>query len=147
MTAALWNAHFPVGTRVLYFPVAGLESHAEAITATEARVLGSGEVVVSLAGRAGAVSVRHLLAVPRDVTRELQEFQAHREWTVSHPDFPDWWLSESGLGEGGWHFGWQRWGDGPVVRVEVPEQPGDWRLIEALAEDLAKPRIRELEQG
>jgi hypothetical protein len=62
MTAAEWNAKYPVGTSVAYFPVKGRMEHTDTKTRSEAWELGGGQAVVLVDDRAGGVSIGHLLA-------------------------------------------------------------------------------------
>lgn len=63
-----WNARYPVGTRVRYFPIAGEPAYEETCTRSKAWQLGSGHSVVKVEGRAGGVSLRHL--EPFDTLKE-----------------------------------------------------------------------------
>jgi hypothetical protein len=60
MTAEEFNARYPVGTPVRYFPVFGEPFNEMTRTRTPAWVLGNGSPVVSLCGRAGGVALRNL---------------------------------------------------------------------------------------
>jgi hypothetical protein len=61
MTAAEWNAKYPVGTSVAYFPVKGRMEHTDTKTRSEAWELGGGQAVVLVDDRAGGVAISHLL--------------------------------------------------------------------------------------
>jgi hypothetical protein len=61
MTADEWNSMYQVGTKVRYYPVADLPEHVETRTRSEAWTLASGHPVVAVEGRAGGVSLQHLL--------------------------------------------------------------------------------------
>lgn len=63
-TAAEWNARYPVGTHVAYYPVAERPDFQLTSTRSEAWELGNGEAVVSVTGKPGGVSIRHLEATP-----------------------------------------------------------------------------------
>lgn len=60
MTAEQWNAKHPVGTRVRYQNVKGVEEYEFSETRSEAWALGHGDVVVSIKGRTGGVLIDHL---------------------------------------------------------------------------------------
>jgi len=60
MTAKEWNQKYPVGTKVMYYPVAGRPEYIETETTSEAWELGHGEAVVKINRRAGGVSLKHL---------------------------------------------------------------------------------------
>lgn len=60
ITPAEFTASFPIGTPVLYRPIAD-DPHAEHATIrSEAWALGHGAVVVKITGRAGGVLVSHI---------------------------------------------------------------------------------------
>jgi hypothetical protein len=61
MTAAEWNAKYPVGMSVAYFPVKGRMEHTDTKTRSEAWELGGGQAVVLVDDRAGGVAISHLL--------------------------------------------------------------------------------------
>jgi len=60
MTAEEFNTQYPVGTPVMYYSVKTSEHGVTTSTRTPAFDLGSGHVLVSLAGKAGGVSIDHL---------------------------------------------------------------------------------------
>jgi hypothetical protein len=62
MTADEWNAKYPVGTSVCYYPVMkpGIADCAVTKTRSEAWTLGSGDVVVMLENMSGGKSIDHL---------------------------------------------------------------------------------------
>lgn len=61
MTAEEWNRTHPVGTPVRYFPVKGSLKHTDTKTRSLAWTLDSGHAVVMIEGRAGGVSLDHLV--------------------------------------------------------------------------------------
>lgn len=62
LPAAHWNELVPVGTPVRYFPIFGdWELFEDTVTRSSAWVLGDHTDVVQIDGRAGGVSLRHLL--------------------------------------------------------------------------------------
>lgn len=66
MTANEWNAAYPVGTPVRYFPVRGQADHMDTATRSEAWALGHGAVVVSVRGKSGGVAIEHLFPHPEE---------------------------------------------------------------------------------
>ena len=60
MTAAQWNATYPVGTPVLYRPVITDAACVRTKTRSEAWELGHGEAVVKVAGHSGGVPLMSL---------------------------------------------------------------------------------------
>jgi hypothetical protein len=60
MTAAQFNARYPVGTLVRYFPVKGQPQFEATKTRSEAWELGGGQAVVALTGFSGGKSIDHL---------------------------------------------------------------------------------------
>ena len=67
MTAAKWNAVFPVGTRVMYRPLGEFSNEAdcrETRTRSEAWTLGHGATVVLIEDMAGGVDILHLVVLP-----------------------------------------------------------------------------------
>lgn len=60
MTAAQFNARYPVGTLVRYYPIAGDRKFEATATRSEAWELGDGTPVVSLIGFAGGKAIAHL---------------------------------------------------------------------------------------
>jgi len=61
ISAEEWNARYPVGTAVLYFPIQGDKEHVLTETRSQAWNLGHGEPVVKVIGRAGGVALSHLM--------------------------------------------------------------------------------------
>lgn len=59
-TAADWNARFPVGTKVRYFPVMGDVDHEDTVTRSDAWETPDKRVVAKIEGRAGFVLAEHL---------------------------------------------------------------------------------------
>jgi hypothetical protein len=59
MTAAQFNARYPVGTLVRYYPIRGVNEFTATATRSEAWELGSGQAVVSLVGLSGGKSIDH----------------------------------------------------------------------------------------
>lgn len=62
-TAASWNASYPVGARVrfwpIYPPIEGVPP-VDTTTRSEAWTLGDGSVVVSIVGKSGGVCLTHV---------------------------------------------------------------------------------------
>ena len=73
MKASEWNAQYPIGTEVLYFPVLkpGVKDSVHTKTRSEAWELGGGHPVVALDGFTGGKSVDHLLVI--SVSSELAD--------------------------------------------------------------------------
>lgn len=65
-TAKSWNAAYPVGTRVRYWPV--YPPHGippvDTTTRSEAWAIGDGSVVVLIAGKSGGVWLSHVEVLP-----------------------------------------------------------------------------------
>jgi hypothetical protein len=61
VTAEQWNAKYPVGTPIAFFPIKGRMEHTDTKTCSEAWELGGGQVVVKIEGRAGGVAIQHCL--------------------------------------------------------------------------------------
>jgi hypothetical protein len=61
MNAEEFNQRIPIGTPVLYFPSSNSIEFITAATRTEAWELGSGQVVVSITGKSGGVSIAHVV--------------------------------------------------------------------------------------
>ena len=62
-TAESWNARYPVGTPVRYWPIyPPIESvpPVDTVTRSEAWALGDGSVVVCVEGRSGGVGLTHV---------------------------------------------------------------------------------------
>lgn len=55
-----FNKQYPVGSPVVYYPIAGEPECEETTTKSIAWTLGSGHVVVKVVGHAGGVSVDHI---------------------------------------------------------------------------------------
>jgi len=72
INADSWNARYPAGTVVLYFPIEGEKEHVLTQTRSRAWELGNGEPVVKIKGRAGGVALSHLL-IADDVPDERGE--------------------------------------------------------------------------
>jgi hypothetical protein len=63
-TADEWNMKFPVGTKVIYYPVKDIQDGAfESKTRSEAWTLGHGEPVVKIEGKTGGVILSHLRVI------------------------------------------------------------------------------------
>ena len=65
-TAESWNAAYPVGTRVRYWPVCpphGIPP-VDTTTRSEAWTLGDGSVVVLVDGKSGGVHLSHIEVLP-----------------------------------------------------------------------------------
>jgi len=60
ITVENWNQRYPVGTKVIYWPVAGGSEYEESETRSKAWALGDGHPVVLIKGRSGGVSLMHL---------------------------------------------------------------------------------------
>jgi len=61
MNAEQWNERYPVGTDVIYYPIAGRKyPYVIAKTRSKAWELGSGHPVVKIEGKPGGVSLRHI---------------------------------------------------------------------------------------
>lgn len=65
VTVDLWNAMYPVGTTVRYWPVLGSSFYVDTKTRSEAWAIGDGSILVSLEGRSGGVSIEHCLVLLR----------------------------------------------------------------------------------
>jgi hypothetical protein len=63
MTAEQFNAEHPIGTAFRFYPVAGLKEFETTKTRSEAWELGDGHPVVKVEGRAGGVSIHHLVKI------------------------------------------------------------------------------------
>lgn len=64
MTADEWNAQYPVGTRVRYWPIRGAsDNYSDSRTRSAAWELDSGISIVSIEGRSGGVALSHLMAL------------------------------------------------------------------------------------
>lgn len=63
MNAETFNQLHTVGTAFRYYPVAGLKDFIETKTRSECWELGDGHPVVLIEGRAGGVSVFHLIKI------------------------------------------------------------------------------------
>ena len=70
MTAEEWNARFPIGTKVIYFPIRGEVDRKEAVTRSLAWNLGHGMPVAKITGQAGGVFLNHLLPLVDGICRE-----------------------------------------------------------------------------
>jgi hypothetical protein len=70
VNAKEFNQKCPTGSPVLYYPVAGRPESAKTVTRSKAWTLDSGQVVVKIEGRAGGVSVNHIVAVRRKAQAE-----------------------------------------------------------------------------
>ncbi len=65
MTAAEWNAGFPEGSRVRYYPVKGRNDHQDTRTRSFAWTLhGGNHAVVMIEGKSGCVALSHLTPLP-----------------------------------------------------------------------------------
>lgn len=63
MTAEEFNALYPIGTPVRYWPVLGVPGVNESVetkTRSEAWALGHGDVVVKIEGRTGGCYIEHM---------------------------------------------------------------------------------------
>ena len=56
-----FNRDFPIGTSVLYYPVAGRSDNEETKIRSEPWALGHGDIVVMVEGRTGGVSIDHII--------------------------------------------------------------------------------------
>lgn len=65
--AGAWNLYVPIGTKVRYWSIACEEPSVATQTRSEAWVLGHGQPVVKIDGRAGGVALEHLRVVVDDV--------------------------------------------------------------------------------
>jgi hypothetical protein len=65
MTAAQFNARYPVGTLVRYYPLVNSRAFTPTATRTEAWDLSDGRAVVALVGFNGGKSIEHVV-VDRD---------------------------------------------------------------------------------
>lgn len=61
MNAETFNGLHPVGTHFKYYPIAGASEFVETKTRSECWELGDGHPVVLIEGRAGGVSIHHLV--------------------------------------------------------------------------------------
>jgi len=61
-----FNAIHPIGTPVLYYPIAHTPEYVETVTRSEAWTLESGHVVVKIKGFAGGVSIDHILKISHE---------------------------------------------------------------------------------
>ena len=63
--ALQWNAAFPIGRAVRYFPVACNEAgFVDTVTRSEAWIMGGDQLVVMITGISGCVSCDHLRPLP-----------------------------------------------------------------------------------
>lgn len=60
MRATEWNDKHPVGTKVKYYPIKGVDDFRETETRSKAWELGHGASVVMIKGLAGGVSLDHI---------------------------------------------------------------------------------------
>jgi hypothetical protein len=66
-TAESWNAEYPIGTLVRYYPIyPPIEScpPVETRTRSEAWTIGDGSVVVCVEGKSGGVALTHIEVLP-----------------------------------------------------------------------------------
>jgi hypothetical protein len=63
MNAEKFNELHPVGTAFKFYPVAGMPDFVETKTRSECWELGDGHPVVLIEGRAGGVSIHHLVRI------------------------------------------------------------------------------------
>jgi hypothetical protein len=56
-----FSERFPIGTKVKYFPIKGINGYVETEITSEPWVLGHGEAVVKIKDRRGGVCVSHLI--------------------------------------------------------------------------------------
>lgn len=84
-TAAEFNARVPVGTPVLYWPVAGKPESVRALTRSEAWDLPAAYPVVKLTGKAGGVLIDHVRV---DVTSLLTSLLAPQSVDAIKADDP-----------------------------------------------------------
>lgn len=95
MTAEEWNAAYPVGTPVRYFPVKGRPEHTDTVTRSEAwDIQGVPRVVslVSIESRTGGVSLEHLQVLtepPHGYMPFLVEHRGERKWVCATPHCDD----------------------------------------------------------
>lgn len=80
LTAAEWNARYPVGTPVVAYPMARPEhptytpaERLETVTRSRAWTLGHGAPVVSVEGYAGGIALTHVDVVPAACATEAGE--------------------------------------------------------------------------
>jgi len=56
-----WNSKYPIGTKVRYWPIKGIEKeYIDTTTRSEAWELGHGEVIVKIVGRTGGCAISHM---------------------------------------------------------------------------------------
>ena len=60
MTEDEFNDTYIIGTKINYYPIAGEDAHLKTTTRTPAWTLPNGEVIVSIVGRSGGVSLKHI---------------------------------------------------------------------------------------
>lgn len=63
MTSERFNQLHPVGTAFRYYPIAGESEYITTKTRSESWELGDGHPVVLIEGKAGGVSIHHLVKV------------------------------------------------------------------------------------
>lgn len=63
MTVDEFNARYPVGSAMRYYPIRGEAGNIETKTRSEAWALGHGEVVVKIEGRTGGCCISHMEAL------------------------------------------------------------------------------------
>lgn len=63
MTPEEFDKKYPIGTKFKYYPISGSPEFDEVETRSIAWALGHGAVVVKVTGRAGGVSISHLVQV------------------------------------------------------------------------------------
>ena len=84
MTDTEWNSMYPVGILVRYFPIKGVLSEFEDIlTRSEAFPLGSGDVVIQLAGKSGSFSIDHITPLDQP-THRRENHEPDRHTHDSH---------------------------------------------------------------
>lgn len=70
--ADAWNAAYPVGTRVRYWPVLGRDGFRVAETTSPAWAIPSGAALVSITGQSGGVSLTHVQAIADDASLDRE---------------------------------------------------------------------------
>lgn len=65
LTEGVWNATYPKGTHVLYYPVIGRPEYFSAFARSLAWTRDSGDVVVFITGWPNAISLRALAIPPK----------------------------------------------------------------------------------
>lgn len=66
---AKWNAQYPIGTEVRYYPVKGNDKFSRHLTMSEAYVLSGHTAVIFLDQHSGCVSLDHCIAVQPETSQ------------------------------------------------------------------------------